>query len=302
MTPFSVHFRFPGSAAIVLRDVVQDVEIGQTPEWVAGIDSFPTSEGPDDLGPPPAAYVRGSTIAIEVTFLRTVDAQDGGAPAMSLTIGATGSVAGVTEQNVTLTFDADGRSNAQRFTLDRVIANDVGQVTLSLDWYVTASGVRQEIAPVPCAAVHVEADDAEHARTVAGVGGRRLVYVDIVRFAAGRQSRSVRVRCHFQEPGKDRTNDGVPGWSPRQMILGQGGMCGGWDQLFQLMVHSQGVFIEKTAFLVNWRQLPIVSAGRFDIQWNAIVVSRRHQSADPHGHALGSFTISRPFRSHHQPI
>jgi len=274
VTPFSVHFRFPESQAIVLRDVVQDVEIGQTPEWVAGMDSFPSNDGPDDLGPPPAAYVCGTSITMEVTFLRTLDLQDGGAERMTLTIGATGSPAGVTAQNVLLEFDDDGRSQAVAFEVDREISEEVGVTTLTLDWYVrpaagSEASIGSSVHPLYFTWQVMTANPQEDLFDWA--------YAQIVKwtstFAAGATSDREVCDGIFRNLEKTGLKYGVPGWSPRQMIVGgQGGMCGGWYKLFQTMVHSQGVFVEKVGFLVDYRAIPGGSPTPA-IQWNAIVMS-----------------------------
>jgi hypothetical protein len=262
VSPFSVHFRFPGSSAIALRDVVRDIEIGVTPEWIAGTDS--------DADPPIAAFVRGSSIAITVTFLRGLDVQDGGAETMTLVIGATGSPAGVIEQTVTLTFDLNGRSDEHQFTIDGIVSADVGTTTLVLDWYVKPTvGAQRSIGT----SVHPLCFTWKPMVPNAAEGLPDWTYDRVVKwtsaFAAGAaDDKDVcdRVFAHLHQTG---LKYGVAGWTPRQMILGEGGMCGGWYQLFQVMMHSQGVFIEKSAFLVDWQTFP----GSTDVRWNAIVVS-----------------------------
>lgn len=296
VSPFTVHFKFPNSQAIRLKDVVTDMDIGVTPEWVAGMDSFPTDDGQDSNNNPAAAFVRGVLVTIEVTFLRILDLQDGGAATLTLTIGATGTAAGASEQSVKLTFDVNGRSDPHRFTLDRVVSNDVCATTLTLDWYVkTTSGTQEPMGT----SIHplyftwqAMAPNPDNLPAWA--------YDTVVKwtcdFAAGATSDTDVCDRIFENLPRTGLKYGVAGWNPRQMILGEGGMCGGWYQLFQSMAFSQGVFVEKCAFLVSWQALP----GSSDVQWNAIVVSSGgiNQPTPPvrptEFHDLATFPIPSP--------
>ncbi len=272
VTPFSVHFRYVGSQAIVLRDVVQDVDIGVTPEWVAGTTSFVTAGA--GLGPTPAAFVRGTAITIEVTFLRTLDIEDGGKPQLTLTIGATGTPCGVTAQTVTLTFDADGRSDAHRFTLAGVVSNAVGLATLDLAWYVQTQTGQAPIGDSTHPLYFTwQAMTANPGDNLPEWAFAQVVKVTSASAAGATSARDVCDRIFRNLPAMG-LKYGVPGWNTRQMLLGDGGMCGGWYTLFQTMAHSQGVFVERVGFMVDWRDLPGSSPATPQIQWNAIVVSK----------------------------
>ena len=269
LTPFAIHFAFDGSDAIVLHDPVTDDRIGKTAEWIAGTSGLPGDARSSQPAGLPAAFVRGTVVTLSVRFRRTIDVQHGGKQTMTVTLGASGTPVGVTEQTVTLTFTPSGRSQAVRFQTDAVVSNDVGMTTLDLEWYaIGANGARNHDRDQRAPAVlHLEADRPRPRRRVAGLGLRPARPVDVgVRRRRDLGQRGVR-------PDHERLPEtglkyGVAGWTPRQMLLGNGGMCGGWYQLFQAMLHCQGVTIQKRAFLVDWRTL-----AASDVAWNAIVVS-----------------------------
>jgi hypothetical protein len=60
---------------------------------------------------------------------------------------------------------------------------------------------------------------------------------------------------------------GIGGGSVRAILVGGGGMCGGWHDMFQHLAHCQGVFVHRRCFLVDWRSLP----GN-EVKWKAIVI------------------------------
>jgi hypothetical protein len=289
---FSVHFAFPQGNAIALRDAITDGPIGVTPEWVAGMDSVSPVVGQTRTGVP-AAFVRGTTPTLEATFLRT---HRGSTNGLTIVIGADGTPASVAEQTVTLTFGPDGRSAAVQFTLDGPISAEVAATVLTLKWY--AKGAAGQAAPAGTSThpVYVTwkpmtANPAE--------GLPAWSYSTLVQwtstFAAGAATDKDVCDRVFANLSKTGLKYGVAGWNTRQMLLGNGGMCGGWYQLFQAMLHCQGVLVEKRAFLVNWRTL-----GTDDIQWNAIVVSAGglNQQVPPVTpsvfHDLAAFPIPAP--------
>ena len=280
LTLSSIHFNFGGSSAVPLRDPVTDDAIGATAEWVAGMERLVSGAlGFAGSPPPPAAYVRGTAVELSVRFGRTLDPQHGGAQTMTATIGATGKPVGIREQKVTLSFDPSGRSQPVRFETDGIVSADVGAIELWLEWYaVDANGN------------HTTIDTSTHPlyfiwQAIAPNDDEGLpdwLYAPLVKwtstFAAGATSaKDVCDRIMQQLPATG-LKYGVAGWTPRQMLLGNGGMCGGWYQLFQWMLHSQGILIAKRAFQVDWRSLPDSS-----VAWNAIVVSNGglNQSAPP---------------------
>lgn len=295
VSPFSVHFRFPNSEAILLKDVVTDMDIGVTPEWVAGMDSFPTDDG-QHSNTNPAAFVRRASVAMEVTFLRALDLQSGGAATLRLTIGATGSPVGVLEQTVTLDFDVNGRSQAHLFKLDGVVSNDVCAKTLTLNWYEKTTAGTREPMGTSIHTLYFTWQAMASNRDKLPEWAYDQVVEWTCNFATGATSDKDVCDRIFNNLWKTDLKYGVAGWNPRQMILGGGGMCGGWNRLFQSMAFSQGVFVETVAFLVSWRALP----GPSDVQWNAIVVSSPgiNQLAPPvrptEFHDLATFPIPSP--------
>jgi hypothetical protein len=156
-----------------------------------------------------------------------------------------------------------------KFDTDGIVSNDVGVVTLSLEWYARAANN-----------VEAKIGTSRHQlyftwKPIVPDAGEELpewAYAPLVQwtsaFAAGAASDKEvcdRVMQHLPATG---LKYGVAGWTPRQMLLGNGGMCGGWYQMFQMMLHCQGVAVQKRAFLVDWRTLADDA-----VQWNAIVVS-----------------------------
>jgi len=114
----SVHFDFPGSQAISLRDHNTDSVIGTTPEWDAG--------GRNEL----AAYVRGASPSLRAVF-RGTPAADG-----SYTIGAGGTHSDLAEQRVELAFDpTSGLCPPVDFAFSHPLPNVIGRHQLALEWY-----------------------------------------------------------------------------------------------------------------------------------------------------------------------
>src|SRR5262249_41230208 len=115
----TVHFAFPGSQAIKLREHASTGFVGLSPEWSA-------APPRDDL----VAYVRASQPAIRVVFRG-----DHGANG-TYAVGADGTPSQVAEQQVALAFDpASGLSQAVDFSLANPLPDQVGLRPWKLDWY-----------------------------------------------------------------------------------------------------------------------------------------------------------------------
>ena len=116
----SIHFSFPGSPAIGLKDPATDDYVSIAPEW--------TANPPRDE---PAAYVRGVRPPLWVVF-RGSPAADG-----TYTIGAAGALVEVDEGSVSLTFDAhSGLSAPIRFQAKSPLPDRIGRHSARFDWYV----------------------------------------------------------------------------------------------------------------------------------------------------------------------
>jgi hypothetical protein len=252
---YSVHFDFPGSHAIRLKDPLTDDFIGTSPEWVAATRN--------EL----AAYVRAARLEMRVVFRGVPGA------GATYTVGADGTPFQVVEQQVKLVFDAvTGFSTPVVFGASIDLPDQIGIHPTNLDWYV-----REHPAPAPCplagTSTHRIATSWRPLSTAPApeAGLPNWVYRPLMewtcQWAAGKNDEKAICDAIIKNVGASGLRYGIPSRDVRQMLQNNGGMCGVWYQAFQQMAHCQGVFVHRRRFLVDWRQLT-----NGEEHWCAIVI------------------------------
>lgn len=250
----SIHFCFPGSPAIPLKDPVTDDFLGASPEWCAA----PARDEP-------AAYVRATRAPVRVVF-RGDPACDG-----VYSMGAGGSPVQVEERRVTLAFDpTTGLSPPVDLVMHHRLPDRVGVHRASLDWYVR-SPADSPLCILLSPTTHTICTTW---RPMQARPADRLdvwVYKQLAEWtcewAAGLDDEKAICDAISANLPRSGLRYGVDEWYVREMLLGGGGWCGGWYQLFQQLAHCQGVFVHRRCFLVDWRVQP---SG--EVLWCALVV------------------------------
>ncbi len=252
----SIHFSFPGSPAIGLKDPATDDYVSIAPEW--------TANPPRDE---PAAYVRGVRPPLWVVF-RGSPAADG-----TYTIGGAGALVEVDEGSVSLTFDAhSGLSAPIRFQAKSPLPDRIGRHSARFDWYVCDPVDRN---------VRLSAGSSSHTICTAWramrpdpTGQGRLhnwAYKPLMEWtcewAAGQDDEKSICDAIIGNLRRSGLQYGIRGYDVREVLQQKGGMCQGWYHTFQQMAHCQGVFVHCRRFLVDWRQMP-----NGQEQWCALVI------------------------------
>lgn len=259
----SIHFQYPDSAAIPLRDPLSDTLLGGEPEWIR------------DRRNVPVAYVRGSQPSIRVTFLVHYDSPD------PIEISALGNH-GVELQPVSV--KQLGGSSGATFsrTLElqfaRPLPDRIGLHTLQLRWFATwkdTSGIPLQV--LIGSTFHTVCTTWRHLVVQEEERLRNWIYTPLAlwtsEWCAGLDDEKDICDAIIQNLPRSGLCYGIPGWNVRYMLLAGGGMCGGWYVLFQQMAACQGVFVEKRTFYIHW---PVTStAGKsIPIEWNALVCDK----------------------------
>ncbi len=256
-TPFavhSVHFCFLGSPAILLKDPATDEILGDAPEWCAE----PTRNEP-------AAYVRATLAPLRVVFRGDPEC-DG-----VYNVGAGGSPVQVEERRLALAFDpATGLSPPVDLVMRNRLPDRVGVHSVTLEWF-GRSPADSPLSILLAPTVH------RICTTWRPLQARRAdrldnwVYKQLAEWtcewAAGVDNEKAICDAIITNLPRSRLRYGVDEWYVREMLLGGGGWCGGWYQLFQQLAHCQGVFVHRRCFLVDWREQPSGEA-----LWCALVI------------------------------
>jgi hypothetical protein len=250
----SIHFAFPGSAAIRLKDPATDEEVGHTPEWCA-------QPPRDEL----AAYVRDTRASIQVVF-RGDPAADG-----TYAVGADGFPIQVEERQVNLTFDpAMGLSNSVVLRLRNRVPNRIGLHLTRFDWFVR-SPASSPLCLLGGTTSHRICTTWKRMQPHPADRLEEWVYKQVAEWtcewAAGLDDEKAICDAILGNLPRCGLRYGIDQWHVREMLLGGGGWCGGWYHLFQQMAHCQGVFVHCRCFLVDWREQT-----NGEVLWCALVV------------------------------
>jgi hypothetical protein len=250
----SIHYCFPSSPAIPLKDPVTDEYLGIMPEWSA----VPPR---DEL----AAYVRNTRASIRVVFR--------GDPAADSTyaVGADGTPVQVEERRVTLAFDpGTGLSHPVEFRMRNRLPNRIGLHPATLNWYVRSPADSPLCLPGGTTTSRI----CTTWKPMQPRPADRLddwVYKQLVEWtcewANGLDDEKEICDAIIRGLPRSGLRYGVPEYYVREMLQGGGGMCGGWYHLFQQLAHCQGVIVHRRCFLVDWRE-----QGNGEVLWCALVV------------------------------
>jgi hypothetical protein len=267
----SIHFAFPGSPAIGLKDPDTDDYLGQTPEWCV---STRRNE--------PAAYLRNTRASIQVVF-RGDPSADG-----AYAVGADGTPFQVEERPVNLVFDpATGLSNAVVFSIRNRLPNRIGLHQTRFDWFL-----RSPASSPLCLSVgstsHRIGTTWKPMQPRAADRLEDWVYKQLVEWtcewAGGLDDEKAICDAIIGNLPRSGLCYGVDEHYVREMLLGGGGMCGGWYHLFQQMAHCQGVFVHRRCFLVDWRE-----QGNGEVLWCALVIREGGLNQPQPTHAASEF-------------
>jgi len=251
----SVHFDFPGSQAVKLKDPATDQFVGAAPEWVQGSRNAL------------AAYVRATRPELRVVFQGPATANG------HYVVGATGTLFQIEERAVSLAFDAiTGLSSPEAFRADTGVPDQIGLHDAELDWYV-----RDASAPAQCPTAGTSTHRiATSWRPLATAPPPEMALEDWVyyplmewtcQWAAGLNDEKSICDAIISNVAGSGLRYGELARDVREMLLNGGGMCGIWYRLFQQMAQCQGVFLYPRSYRVDWRQLP-----NGEEHWCAIVI------------------------------
>lgn len=254
---YNIHFDFLGGQAIELRDPETNLRIGATPEWDAA--------GRNEV----AAYLKATRPNLRVIFKGTPDANG------TYTVGADGVPIQVEERQVDLAFDPmTGRSAPQVFRAHVPLPDLIGLHPTKLDWYIRTAP-SPSVCPAVGTSTHrictswkaMEEDDGQDLET--------WVYEPIMRWTCEWAAGCDDEKAICDGIIRNVKSSGLRyGWplklrGVRELLRRGGGMCGDWYMLFQQMAHSQGVFVHRRSFMVEWRVRP-----NGEEHWCAIVICK----------------------------
>ncbi len=266
----SIGFAFAGNPGLIpLRDPATQRFLGDPPEWDAA--------APDQAKP--AGFVRGSRPQVQVWFGR--DPTTGPVPGTCWRIGARGSEGpGIAEQELTLEFDATGRSGPHRFTLDAPLPPRIGVCRPAWSWYAASPGGdaslaitrhefllawRPPIAPAVWATLQEPRDGPPDDPAAA------WTWLPILRWtsewAADQDDEERICDAIFAGLPSSGLRYAVAAWNVLAMLQKGGGYCGGWFRLFQAMAGAHGITLDRRFMAVDWREESDQQA-----RWCAIVV------------------------------
>jgi len=278
MPPISI-FSIDFKHTIPLRDPATDQALNDGPHWIK------------DTRNAPVAYVRGSPITLNATFLDIYSTEaelNGGL------IGATWSGGGIDATAVMLDFDwASGLSQAVKFELSGLLPDTIGVNEYRLDWYViyiTLSSAGTIISSVKYAigsTTHTIYTTGQAFTVVPDEGLLNWVYEPIMRWscqwAAEQQDPKAICDAFIRKLPESGLSYGMGALSQtvRGMLLRGGGMCGEWYQFFQQLAHCQGIYVYRRDLTV------VISDQGHDQLWNGAVataggVNRTVPAVDPY--------------------
>ena len=271
LPPFSVQsvaFAYPGNQGTVpLRDAATLSFLGDEPEW--------TAAGRNAS----AAFIGGSRPSLRVVFARPPMADAASSDRWRIRAKGHGGP-GVAEQEVTLTFDADGQSAAVEFQLDAPLPTGIGKLRPRLTWYASGSGGRRRLGETrhgwliswrtPIAPA-IWASPQEPQNGPVGQPDVPWVYHRVMEWtcswAVGQNDEKAICDALLSGMPASKLKYGVAAWNVHDMLLAGGGYCGGFFRLLQSMAGSQGVQLTRRQVSVDWRDEP-----QDEVRWCAIVV------------------------------
>ena len=263
----SVHFQFPGGRALPLREPATDRELGEEPEWIR------------DRRNAPVAYVRGSRPTVRAVFLTSFACPE------TIEIAAWGSWGGgagpgddgplLRRREVRLAQDRADLTEPIELELSRPLPDRIGLHTLSLSWYAfwSEEGAEEPVRVLIGTTTHTVCTTwrAPLERSEEGLWASVLAPLMLwtCAWCAGKDSPREICDAILASLPASNLRYGIPGWSLRYMLLRGGGMCGGWNRLFQAMAGCQGVFVERRTFRLRWG-----GGGEGEARWSALVRRR----------------------------
>ncbi|MBN1204742.1 MAG: hypothetical protein JXB05_07440 [Myxococcaceae bacterium] len=239
----SLHFQYPGSPAIPLRDPETEELLGARPEWIRGKRSEP------------AAYVRGTLPVVRATFfVRTSSAQ--APPRMRLCIlGEQGQLAEVAQ--FTPAQSTSYVSPPLTLMLAQPLPDRIGRHTLKLNWFVLWEG--EEGNPCQASLGTTTHDVCTTWKRMTPRSEEQLsewAYTPLMLWAsewcAGAEDEKAICDAIIRGLPRSGLRYGLPNWSVREMLLDGGGLCGGFYLLFQQLAHCQGVHVERRLALLKY--------------------------------------------------
>ena len=280
----SVHFAHAESPAIRLRSSEGDRLIGELPEWTSSCKGTePRRE--------PAGYVRGASATVIVELL--------GPPGEEMMIGADASATAVASDGPTpspvapgfpglaemlVTFDQEGSSGPVQFELTKPLPSTQGRFNLRWTWYTVDGKKKEQVTPPTEHEILLTfkellpawswLDKPEPKRSEKE--HYLWAYARVVRWTcewtAGLPSESSdREICEaiIGNVAKSGMQYAQSAYTVRDMLNNDppGGWCGGWYKMFQAMAATQGVYVHRRHFWVDWRDL-----GEEEVSWCAIVI------------------------------
>lgn len=240
--------------------------LGNEPEWVTGDRSQPV------------AYLAGSRPILQVTFARA--GREERATGVWV-IGAEGEDRrGVAPREVSLTFDHHGRSGPHEFVVDGPLPATIGTIALAWRWHARRQDMAHELGrtrhvchvlrqqPVPPARWAVKRELATGPRGASDVVWAYLPLVEwTCAWARGLTDDKGICDAVLEQLPSSGLRYAEAAWDVRGMLRAGGGYCGGWYRMFQAMVGTQGVTVERRCYKVDWRVEPGEQA-----RWCAIAV------------------------------
>lgn len=241
----TIWLNYSGSQAINLVDSATDVPLGATPEWTSGGRNVP------------AAYVRNtSSIVLAVTFGDTGNGDEVRVRAPSGVLNDRTWV-----KDTTATFDVGTLS----------LPDSIGVNRIPLTWEIWVPDGKDDGSWDFLSSMTLTIYTTWAAMVPnTGEGLTSSVYTELVQWtctwAAGLDDTKAICDAVISNLPKSGLKYQPGAYDIRAMLLNGGGMCGGWGKMYQYMVHCQGIYVYRRAFLVDWRSLP-----NNEVQWAAIV-------------------------------
>lgn len=260
---YSIQFNFEGSEAIDLKDHISNSYIHTTPEW--------DEDGRDE----PAAYIRNTHPHIKVIFRKLGDLGID-----TFTIGANGTLGGVTPQEITLVFNSSGLTDQIEFELGSPLPNAIGKHRVSLEWYARLNSSENKV--LIGNTFHTICTTWKTMEPKPSEGLNDWVYKEPMlwtsEWASGKDNEKDICDTIIQKLYLSGLKYGVGAWDVRSVLINGGGMCGGWYKMFPHLAHCQGVYVHSRCYLVDWRTFP-----NNEVNWCAIVIKSAglNQSQNP---------------------
>lgn len=260
----------PVNDALPLCDPVTDEPINYGPHWIR------------DTRNEPVAYVRGSSITLEVVFL---DVYADNLNTVLSTVYALGNGGGICQTELTLSFDySSGLSKPVRLKLAAALPDIIGVHEYSFAWYVTdKAGQTFYIGST----THTLYTTWKPMLELSSEHIDNWVYEPVMRWscrwATGQHDDKAICDALIKQLPLSGLIYGLEGSAQtvRGLLLRGGGMCGAWYRFFQQLARCQGVHVFR-------RDMTIVTeAQEADRVWNGAVataggINQPYPDVDPY--------------------